>query len=92
VLENQGNNFAGPFGGATPAAGEPGCPRFQHLGEPLDDLIQVGAIGLIKGIDKYDPQRGTKLAAFAVPAVAGEVKNYFPTWMSLRFRKEYPTP
>jgi len=53
------------------------CRRFQHLGEPMDDLIQVGTIGLIKAIDKYDPQRGTKLASFAIPVVVGEIKNYF---------------
>ncbi len=53
------------------------CRRFQHLGEPLDDLIQVGTIGLIKAIDKYDPERGNKLAAFAIPVVVGEIKNYF---------------
>ena len=53
------------------------CGRFQHLGEPMDDLIQVGTIGLIKAIDKYDPQRGNKLAGFAIPVVVGEIKNYF---------------
>ena len=53
------------------------CRRFQHLGEPMDDLIQVGTIGLIKAIDKYDPERGNKLAAFAIPVVVGEIKNYF---------------
>ena len=53
------------------------CRRFQYLGEPLDDLIQVGTIGLIKAIDKYDPQRGNKLAAFAIPVVVGEIKNHF---------------
>ena len=53
------------------------CRRFQHLGEPMDDLIQVGTIGLIKAIDKYAPERGNKLAAFAIPVVVGEIKNYF---------------
>ncbi|PKB64910.1 MAG: hypothetical protein BZY80_01600 [SAR202 cluster bacterium Io17-Chloro-G2] len=53
------------------------CRRFQYLGEPLDDLIQVGTIGLIKAINKYDPERGNKLAAFAIPVVVGEIKNYF---------------
>ena len=53
------------------------CRRFQYLGEPLDDLLQVGTIGLIKAIDKYDPERGDKLAAFAIPVVVGEIKNYF---------------
>lgn len=40
-------------------------------------MIQVGTIGLIKAIDKYDPERGNKLAAFAIPVVVGEIKNYF---------------
>ena len=53
------------------------CRRFQHLSEPMDDLIQVGTIGLIKAIDKYDPQRGNKLSSFAIPVVLGEIKNYF---------------
>ncbi|MCH7712895.1 MAG: SigB/SigF/SigG family RNA polymerase sigma factor [Chloroflexi bacterium] len=53
------------------------CRRFQHLGEPMDDLVQVGTIGLFKAIDKYDPQQGNQLAAFAIPVVMGEIKNYF---------------
>ena len=53
------------------------CRRFANLGEPLEDLIQVGAIGLLKAIRKFDPERGNSLAAFAIPVVIGEVKNYF---------------
>ena len=53
------------------------CRRFAYLGEPLDDLIQVGTIGLLKAIRKYDPDRGNNLVAFAVPVIVGEIKNYF---------------
>ena len=53
------------------------CRKFGHSGEPLDDLIQVGAVGLLKAIRKYDPARGNNLGAFAVPVIVGEIKNYF---------------
>lgn len=53
------------------------CNRFHHSGEPLEDLIQVGSIGLLKAIEKYDPSRGDNSVAFAVPETVGEVKNYF---------------
>ena len=52
------------------------CSRFKHSGEPMEDLIQVGSIGLIRAAASYDPQRGS-FVAFAVPAIVGEVKNYF---------------
>ena len=53
------------------------CRRFAHLGERLEDLVQVGTIGLLKAINKYDPQRGNHFVAFAVPVIVGEIKNYF---------------
>ena len=53
------------------------CERFQHLGEPIDDLIRVGTIGLIKAIDNYDAQRSNKLAGFAIPMVVREIENFF---------------
>ena len=53
------------------------CRKFASLGEPLEDLVQVGAIGLLKAIQKFDPGRGNSLAAFAVPVIVGEIKNYF---------------
>jgi len=53
------------------------CRRFSYLGEPIDDLVQVGAIGLLKAIHKYDPDRGSVLVAFAIPVIVGEIKNYF---------------
>lgn len=53
------------------------CRRFINCGEPMEDLVQVGSIGLIKAIKKYDPNRGSVFIAFAVPLILGEVKNYF---------------
>jgi RNA polymerase sigma-B factor len=50
--------------------------RFRDRGEPLDDLIQVGAIGLLHAIDRFDPDRG-HFAAFAVPTIVGEIRRHF---------------
>lgn len=57
--------------------------RYANRGEPLDDLIQVGTIGLIKAIDRFDPARGTALASFATPTILGEIRRHFRdrTWM-----------
>lgn len=56
--------------------------RYANRGEPLDDLIQVGTIGLIKAIDRFDPERGTALASFATPTILGEIRRHFRdrTW------------
>ena len=53
------------------------CNRFKHSGEPLEDLVQVGTIGLIKANEKFDPDRGSHFVSFAVPVIVGEIKNYF---------------
>ena len=45
--------------------------------EPLDDLVQVGYVGLLNAIDRFDPRRGTRFVAFAAPTIIGEVKRYF---------------
>ena len=50
--------------------------RFAHRGEQLEDLAQVGAVGLIKAIDRYDPARGSPLTAYAVPTIAGEIRRH----------------
>jgi RNA polymerase sigma-70 factor, sigma-B/F/G subfamily len=50
--------------------------RFQGRGEDLDDLVQVGTVGLIKAIDRYDPCHGAQLSSFAVPTVVGEIKRH----------------
>jgi RNA polymerase sigma-B factor len=49
---------------------------FAGRGEHLDDLVQVGAIGLIKAVDRFDPARGRPLAAYAVPTIRGEIRRY----------------
>jgi RNA polymerase sigma-B factor len=50
--------------------------RYVHRGEQLEDLVQVGTIGLIKAVDRYDPERGVELTAFAVPNILGEMKRH----------------
>jgi RNA polymerase sigma-B factor len=50
--------------------------RFAHRGERLEDLVQVAALGLINAIDRFDAERGSDLAAFAVPTIVGELKRH----------------
>lgn len=51
--------------------------KFKNRGEPLDDLIQVGTIGLIKAIDRFDPSRGLEFTTYATPTIMGEIKRHF---------------
>lgn len=51
--------------------------RFASRGQPVEDLIQVGSIGLIKAIDRFDLERGVELSTYATPTVLGEIKRYF---------------
>ncbi len=51
--------------------------RFAGRGEPLDDLIQVGTIGLIKAVDRFDVERGVEFSTYATPTVVGEIKRHF---------------
>ena len=51
--------------------------RYQHGGEQLDDLIQVASLGLLKAIDRFDPDRETAFSSFAVPTILGELKRHF---------------
>jgi RNA polymerase sigma-B factor len=51
--------------------------RFVNRGEQLDDLIQVGTLGLIKAIDRYDAGRGVEFTTYATPTIIGEIKRYF---------------
>jgi RNA polymerase sigma-B factor len=50
--------------------------RYAHCGERLEDLVQVGCIGLIEAIDRFDCERGEDLAAFAIPTIHGEIRNH----------------
>ena len=52
------------------------CRRFRHTGEHIDDLVQVGTIGLLKAIAKFDPSRGFHFVTYAVPVIVGEIKNH----------------
>lgn len=51
--------------------------RYADRGEPLEDLVQVGSIGLLKAIDRYDPDKGAQLSSYASPTIAGEIKRHF---------------
>lgn len=51
--------------------------RFRHRGEPRSDLVQVGTVGLINAVDRFDPSRGTAFSTFATPTIAGEIKRHF---------------
>ena len=51
--------------------------RFSGRNEPMNDLIQVGSIGLIKAIDRFDPERGLEFSTYATPTILGELKRHF---------------
>lgn len=51
--------------------------RFRNRGEPLEDLVQVGTIGLLKAVDRFDTARGVEFATYATPTVIGEIKRHF---------------
>jgi RNA polymerase sigma-B factor len=51
--------------------------RYSYTDEPVDDLIQVATLGLIKAIDRFEPGRGTKFTSYAAPTILGELKRHF---------------
>ncbi|MFG2209487.1 SigB/SigF/SigG family RNA polymerase sigma factor [Streptomyces sp. NPDC048638] len=56
--------------------------RFRHRGDDMEDIMQVGTIGLIKAIDRYDPSREVEFTTLAIPYITGEMKRFFrdTTW------------
>jgi RNA polymerase sigma-B factor len=51
--------------------------RYARGSEPLEDLVQVASLGLLKALDRFDPARGVAFSSFAVPTIAGEVRRHF---------------
>ena len=51
--------------------------RFSNRGEPLDDLTQVASVGLLKAVDRFDPERGVEFSTYATHTIVGELKRHF---------------
>src|SRR5437870_12835301 len=51
--------------------------RFSNRGEPLDDLVQVASVGLLKAVDRFEPDRGVEFSTYATHTVVGELKRHF---------------
>jgi RNA polymerase sigma-B factor len=56
--------------------------RYAGRGEPLDDLVQAGSIGLVNAVDRFDPARGVAFSTYAAPTIVGEIRRHFRdrTW------------
>jgi len=51
--------------------------KFANRGEPLEDIVQVGFVGLLMAIERFEPERGLEFSTFATPTIVGEIKRYF---------------
>src|SRR5918998_5040226 len=51
--------------------------RYRHAGESQEDLVQVACVGLLKAVDRFEPERGSAFAKYAVPTMLGEIKRHF---------------
>jgi RNA polymerase sigma-B factor len=51
--------------------------RYSYTDEPIDDLVQVACLGLLKAVDRYEPARGTRFTSYAAPTILGELKRHF---------------
>ena len=56
--------------------------RYAGRGEPMDDLVQAGSLGLVKAVDRFDPTRGPEFSTYAAPTILGEIRRHFRdrTW------------
>lgn len=51
--------------------------RYANRGEPMEDLLQAGSIGLIKAVERFDPRRGPEFSTYAEPTILGEIRRHF---------------
>ena len=62
--------------------------QYTRRGDQLDDLVQVGSIGLIKAIDRFEPERGVAFVVYAGPTIRGEISHYLRD--RSRLAREHP--